>query len=51
MQAIPDVLEDYPSTKFVFVGPDDDGFGEELVRQAVNERRRERSLPVRRTNI
>jgi len=35
IQAIPDILEDYPSTKFVFVGPDD-GFGEELVRQAIN---------------
>ncbi|MGA2884997.1 MAG: glycosyltransferase family 4 protein [Halobacteriota archaeon] len=35
IQAIPEILEDYPSTKFVFVGPDD-GFGEELVRQAVN---------------
>jgi glycosyltransferase involved in cell wall biosynthesis len=35
IQAIPDILKGYPSTKFVFVGPDD-GFGEELVRQAVN---------------
>jgi glycogen(starch) synthase len=35
IQAIPDILEEYPSTKFVFVGADD-GFGEELVRQAVN---------------
>jgi glycosyltransferase involved in cell wall biosynthesis len=35
IQAIPDILEGYPSTKFVFVGADD-GYGEELVRQAVN---------------
>jgi glycosyltransferase involved in cell wall biosynthesis len=35
IQAIPDILEEYPTTKFVFVGQDD-GFGEELVRQAVN---------------
>jgi glycosyltransferase involved in cell wall biosynthesis len=36
IQAIPEILEDYPSTKFVFVGHDD-GFGEELVRQAVKK--------------
>jgi len=35
IQAIPDILAEYPSTKFIFVGADD-GFGAELVRQAVN---------------
>jgi glycogen(starch) synthase len=35
IQAIPEILQEYPATKFVFVGQDD-GFGEELVRQAVN---------------
>ncbi len=35
IQAIPDILEEYPATKFVFVGQDE-GYGEELVQQAVN---------------
>jgi glycogen(starch) synthase len=36
VHAIADILEDYPSTKFVFVGQDD-GYGAELTRQAINE--------------
>ncbi|MGZ4865043.1 MAG: glycosyltransferase family 4 protein [Halobacteriota archaeon] len=36
IQAIADILEEYPSTKFVFIGQDD-GYGVELVRLTVNE--------------
>jgi glycogen(starch) synthase len=37
VHAIPNVLDEYPLTKFVFIGQDD-GYGEELKRQAVSER-------------
>lgn len=37
VQAIADVLQEYPSTKFVFIGQDD-GYGVELVRLAASER-------------
>jgi glycosyltransferase involved in cell wall biosynthesis len=36
VHAIAAILEEYPSTKFVFVGQDD-GYGAELTRQAINE--------------
>ncbi|HYB59522.1 MAG TPA: glycosyltransferase family 4 protein [Candidatus Acidoferrales bacterium] len=37
VHAIADILDEYPSTKFVFIGQDD-GYGAELKRQAVSER-------------
>jgi glycosyltransferase involved in cell wall biosynthesis len=37
VQAIPRILDEYPSTKFVFIGQDD-GYGAELKRQAARER-------------
>jgi len=36
VHAIADILDEYPSTKFVFIGQDD-GYGAELKRQAVSE--------------
>jgi len=36
VHAIADILDEYPSTKFVFVGQDD-GYGPELKRQAISE--------------
>jgi glycosyltransferase involved in cell wall biosynthesis len=37
VHAIADILDEYPSTKFVFIGQDD-GYGAELKRQATSER-------------
>jgi glycosyltransferase involved in cell wall biosynthesis len=37
VHAIADILDEYPSTKFVFIGQDD-GYGAELKRQAISER-------------
>jgi glycogen(starch) synthase len=36
VQAIPRILEEYPSTRFVFIGQDD-GYGPEVKRQAISE--------------
>jgi glycosyltransferase involved in cell wall biosynthesis len=43
VQAIADILQEYPSTKFVFVGQDD-GYGVELARLAASERVSDRCI-------